>query len=151
MVMVGFKKDTGKAYALKRQVSAASTRLRPRPALQRICRAAPPRRALPRAALHARGRGCARACTQNISMVIDKSMVEAALIERKAVCELRSRFVLDAEYAFHDGVHLVLALRCMPGGDVHFHLEKAPFDGPKLRFYLASVILGLEALRGRGL
>ena len=106
MVMVGFKKDTGKAYALKRQ---------------------------------------------NISQVIEKNMVEAALIERKAVCELQSRFILDCESAFHDDVHLVLALRIMPGGDVHFHLETGgAFDGPKLQFYIASVVLGLEVLHGAG-
>ena len=106
MVMVGFKKDTGRAYALKRQ---------------------------------------------NVSMVIEKTMVEAALIERKAVCELRSRFILDAEYAYHDNVHIVIALRIMPGGDVHYWLQqKGSFSGPTLQFYLASVVLGLEALHGAG-
>ena len=38
---------------------------------------------------------------------------------------------------------LTLALRCMPGGDVHFHLQKEPFDGPKLTFYLAVAIVSL--------
>ena len=51
-------------------------------------------------------------------MLIDKKMVSSARIEQRAVCQLKSRFILDAEYAYHDGVHIVLALRCMPGGDV---------------------------------
>ena len=34
-----------------------------------------------------------------LALSFSHSMCEAALIERKAVCELRSRFILDAEYA----------------------------------------------------
>ena len=61
---------------------------------------------------------------------------------------MASRFILDAEAAFHDGMHIVLALRIMTGGDVHFHLQKHAFDGAKLQFYLASVVLGLVGALG---
>lgn len=106
-VTVGFKKDTGRPYALKRQSTA---------------------------------------------QVIDKSMHVAALLERRVLCELHSRFVLDALYAFHDDKNLVLALRIMPGGDVHFHLKRSgALGGPALKFYLASVILGLERLHAFGI
>ena len=75
-------------------------------------------------------------------------------MEHRVLTQLRSPFVLDAAYAFLEEKHSVFATRFMAGGALGSYIGKQP-DGPGLgsatRFYLASVVLGLEALHAAGI
>jgi protein-serine/threonine kinase len=69
---------------------------------------------------------------------------------------VRSSFLLDCPYAFIDDKDLVLAVRMMPGGDLSYYLKErkeagTPGLGPAaVQFYIASTVLGLQALHGAG-
>lgn len=69
---------------------------------------------------------------------------------------MRSSHLLDCPYAFIDNKDLVLAVRMMIGGDLSFHLkERKQLGNPGLgahgvQYYIASTLLGLEALHGAG-
>ena len=69
-----------------------------------------------------------------------------AWIEHRVLTSLRSRFLLDATFAFTDGRETWLATRYMDGGDLSHYLRHRRGLGAAARFYLASVILGVEAL-----
>ena len=75
-------------------------------------------------------------------------------VEHRVLTEMRSRFLLDATYAFVDEKHVVFATRLMSGGNLSAFVGKQA-DGPGLgsaaRFYLASVVLGLECLHAHGI
>uniref|UniRef100_A0A7S4F4H9 Protein kinase domain-containing protein n=1 Tax=Chrysotila carterae TaxID=13221 RepID=A0A7S4F4H9_CHRCT len=117
---------------------------------------------------------------QNTAMVMGKDHVDKILTEWRVHTAVHSRFVLECLYSYVDDKDLVLALRLMPGGDLSLYVKRAieqevEMDGflryglDKLsvespmnsslwidqptricRFYLASVVLGLEALHTAG-
>ena len=69
-----------------------------------------------------------------------------AWLEHRVLTNLRSRFLLDATFAFADDRETWLATRYMDGGDLSRYLRHRRGLGSAARFYLASVILGFEAL-----
>ena len=81
-----------------------------------------------------------------------ESTAASILLEHRILTSISSRFLVDAAYAFRDGPELVLALRMMAGGDLAFHLKKSKegLSADAVRFYLASAMLGLEALHAHG-
>ncbi|KAL1511998.1 hypothetical protein AB1Y20_005273 [Prymnesium parvum] len=72
-------------------------------------------------------------------------------MEHRCLTSIRSRFLLNAFYAFVDAKHLVFVTRLMPGGTLSHSIRKQIGDSPATRFYLASIVLGLEALHSRSI
>jgi hypothetical protein len=79
----------------------------------------------------------------------DKEYGKRAWLEHRILTQIRSPFLLDAAYAFIEPRHTVLATTFMPGGTISSYVARLPGGlglGDVTRFYLASVLLGLEAL-----
>ena len=83
---------------------------------------------------------------QPLSQLVPGGTAKRAWIEHLVLTSLRSRFLLDATFAFTDGRETWLATRYMDGGDLSRYLRHRRGLGAAARFYLASVILGVEAL-----
>jgi len=84
-----------------------------------------------------------------IGRIVKKSSdVEAAKLEWKITSSMTSKFLTDASYGYVNSDEIVLVLRLMPGGDLNYYLknEKKGFKLSVVKYYLGSVILGLEAL-----
>ena len=75
---------------------------------------------------------------------------------RSILTSVRSLHLLDCPYAFIDKKDLVLAVRMMVGGDLSYYLKERKsagtpgLGGPAVQYYIASTLLGLEALHGAG-
>ena len=71
-------------------------------------------------------------------------------LEHRILTKIRSPFLLDAAYSFiEEERRSVLATRFMPGGTLGSYVGRqasGPGLGSAARFYIASVVLGLEAL-----
>lgn len=101
------------------------------------------------AVFHAEHRtsGCAYALKrQSLLQLVSKDHKKRAWLEHRILTSLKSRFLLDATFAWVDERETVLATRFMAGGDVSRYLRGRKGLGEAARFYLASVVLGLEAL-----
>ena len=64
-----------------------------------------------------------------------------------------SPFIVSLIYAFQSSSALCLVLDLMTGGDLSFHLDRAPsrrFPEEAARYYAARTLLGLEALHDAG-
>ena len=64
-----------------------------------------------------------------------------------------SPFIVSLTYAFQSSTALCLVLDLMTGGDLSFHLDRAPerrFPEEAARYYAARTLLGLEALHDAG-
>ena len=64
-----------------------------------------------------------------------------------------SPFIVSLIYAFQSSTALCLVLDLMTGGDLSFHLDRAPerrFPEEAARYYAARTLLGLEALHDAG-
>jgi len=72
--------------------------------------------------------------------------------EHLAMKKVSSRFVMPLHYSFIDNeFNACLVMKMMQGGDLTFYLNKHEyFDDNTTRFYVASIILGLEALHRGG-
>jgi serine/threonine protein kinase len=69
--------------------------------------------------------------------------------EMKVLTKMRSPFVLNLKYSFHDENSLYLVFDMCSGGDLKFHLNSIKdrcFPTDRARFYAASVLLGLAHL-----
>jgi serine/threonine protein kinase len=105
-------------------------------------------------------RACKKADTGRLyaMKVMDKRRVHAkraeslVLNERAILAKARSPFVVGLRYAFQTASDLVLVQDLMVGGDLAFHISKAPdhcLDEGRARFYAAQLVLGLEHLHGQ--
>nr|XP_020454658.1 rhodopsin kinase-like [Monopterus albus] len=76
---------------------------------------------------------------------------EGAIVEKRILAKVHSRFIVMLAYAFQTKTDLCLIMTIMNGGDLRFHMydvdEKSPgFDEKRACFYTAQVICGLEHL-----
>lgn len=87
-------------------------------------------------------------------VIVHKQMQEEVLRELALLREVgSSHFVASAYYAFQDFSHLYLVLDLYLGGDLRFHLSKAPerhLSAAQVTFYGASLVLALDFLHTRG-
>lgn len=98
-------------------------------------------------------------------LVQSASNVQSCWLERHTMIQLRSPFLVPVYYAFQDAYHIYLVMHFMPGGDLHFLLQNKrmlakgrrgpgsmqPLPESHARFYLAEILLALEALHSFGL
>ncbi|XP_074528370.1 rhodopsin kinase GRK1b [Halichoeres trimaculatus] len=76
---------------------------------------------------------------------------EGAIVEKRILAKVHSRFIVSLAYAFQTKTDLCLVMTIMNGGDLRFHIynvdEKNPgFDEKRARYYAAQIICGLEHL-----
>ncbi|KAJ7996089.1 hypothetical protein DPEC_G00233460 [Dallia pectoralis] len=76
---------------------------------------------------------------------------EGAIVEKRILAKVHSRFIVSLAYAFQTKSDLCLVMTIMNGGDLRFHMynvdEKNPgFNEKRACFYIAQIILGLEHL-----
>lgn len=70
--------------------------------------------------------------------------------EKKVLSKMKSPFVLNLKYSFHNEESFYLIFDMCSGGDLKYHLREAGGDGrfplERAKFYAAEVLLGLEFL-----
>ncbi|KAJ8003415.1 hypothetical protein DPEC_G00148080 [Dallia pectoralis] len=76
---------------------------------------------------------------------------EGALVEKRILAKVHSRFIVSLAYAFQSKTELCLVMTIMNGGDLRYHIynvnENHPgFDEPRACFYAAQIIQGMEHL-----
>ncbi|XP_051542319.1 rhodopsin kinase GRK1b [Myxocyprinus asiaticus] len=76
---------------------------------------------------------------------------DGAIIEKRILAKVHSRFIVTLAYAFQTKTDLCLVMTIMNGGDLRFHMynvdEKNPgFNEVRACFYTAQIICGLEHL-----
>ncbi|XP_031150487.1 rhodopsin kinase GRK1-like [Sander lucioperca] len=76
---------------------------------------------------------------------------EGAMVEKRILEKVHSRFIVSLAYAFQTKDELCLVMTIMNGGDLKYHIylvdENNPgFDEPRACFYIAQIIQGLEHL-----
>ncbi|XP_054028877.1 rhodopsin kinase GRK1 [Dryobates pubescens] len=76
---------------------------------------------------------------------------EAALVEKRILARVHSRFIVSLACAFQTKSDLCLVMTLMNGGDLRYHIynvdEANPgFLEPRAVFYTAQILLGLEHL-----
>ncbi|KAG0254232.1 hypothetical protein BG011_005879 [Mortierella polycephala] len=86
----------------------------------------------------------------NKAKCIRMRAVENIIQERRLLEEVESPLICNLRYAFQDDENLFMVLDLMLGGDLRFHLERAgPMREDVVRFYVAELILALDALHSR--
>ncbi|KAF7650506.1 hypothetical protein LDENG_00125380 [Lucifuga dentata] len=76
---------------------------------------------------------------------------EGAIVEKRILAKVHSRFIVTLAYAFQTKTDLCLVMTIMNGGDLRFHMynvdEKNPgFNEKRACFYTAQIVCGLEHL-----
>ncbi|XP_019750012.1 rhodopsin kinase GRK1 isoform X1 [Hippocampus comes] len=76
---------------------------------------------------------------------------EGAMVEKRILEKVHSRFIVSLAYAFQTKEELCLVMTIMNGGDLKYHIylvdENNPgFDEPRACFYIAQIIQGMEHL-----
>ncbi|XP_034991277.1 rhodopsin kinase GRK1 [Zootoca vivipara] len=76
---------------------------------------------------------------------------EGAIVEKRILAKVHSRFIVTLAYAFQTKNDLCLVMTLMNGGDLRYHVynvdEKNPgFSESRAIFYTAQIICGLEHL-----
>uniref|UniRef100_A0A8C8SVL0 G protein-coupled receptor kinase n=1 Tax=Pelusios castaneus TaxID=367368 RepID=A0A8C8SVL0_9SAUR len=76
---------------------------------------------------------------------------EGAIVEKRILAKVHSRFIVTLAYAFQTKTDLCLVMTLMNGGDLRYHVynvdEKNPgFPEARAVFYTAQIICGLEHL-----
>ncbi|XP_030648400.1 rhodopsin kinase GRK1b [Chanos chanos] len=76
---------------------------------------------------------------------------DGAIVEKRILAKVHSRFIVTLAYAFQTKTDLCLVMTIMNGGDLRFHMynvdEKNPgFNETRTCFYAAQIICGLEHL-----
>ncbi|KAF5902614.1 centromere-associated protein E, partial [Clarias magur] len=76
---------------------------------------------------------------------------EGAMVEKRILARVHSRFIVSLAYAFQSKTELCLVMTIMNGGDLRYHIynvdENNPgFDEPRACYYAAQIIQGLEHL-----
>ncbi len=64
--------------------------------------------------------------------------------EMRVLAKMRSPFVLNLKYSFHNDKALYMVFDMCDGGDLKYHLRNGPFSKKRAQFYAAQVLLGLE-------
>ncbi|KAM5312572.1 rhodopsin kinase GRK1 [Glossophaga mutica] len=81
---------------------------------------------------------------------------QGAMVEKKILTKVHSRFIVSLAYAFETKTDLCLVMTIMNGGDLRYHIynvdeENPGFQEPRAVFYTAQIISGLEHLHQRGI
>ncbi|XP_075895982.1 rhodopsin kinase GRK1-like [Nelusetta ayraudi] len=76
---------------------------------------------------------------------------EGAMVEKRILEKVHSRFIVSLAYAFQTKEELCLVMTIMNGGDLKYHIylvdENNPgFSEPRACFYICQIIQGLEHL-----
>ncbi|XP_007537506.1 rhodopsin kinase GRK1 [Erinaceus europaeus] len=76
---------------------------------------------------------------------------QGAMVEKKILSKVHSRFIVSLAYAFETKTDLCLVMTLMNGGDLRYHIynvneEQPGFEEPRAVFYTAQIISGLEHL-----
>ncbi|KFO35026.1 rhodopsin kinase GRK1 [Fukomys damarensis] len=79
---------------------------------------------------------------------------QGAMVEKKILAKVHSRFIVSLAYAFETKSDLCLVMTIMNGGDIRYHIynvdeENPGFPEPRAVFYTAQIISGLEHLHQR--
>ncbi|KAM6178127.1 rhodopsin kinase GRK1 [Rhynchocyon petersi] len=79
---------------------------------------------------------------------------QGAIVEKKILEKVHSRFIVSLAYAYETKMDLCLVMTIMNGGDVRYHIynvneENPGFEEPRAVFYTAQIISGLEHLHQR--
>uniref|UniRef100_A0AC35FD95 Protein kinase domain-containing protein n=1 Tax=Panagrolaimus sp. PS1159 TaxID=55785 RepID=A0AC35FD95_9BILA len=70
--------------------------------------------------------------------------------ERDIMAYSKSEWIVRLHYAFQDKTHLYMVMEYMPGGDVANLMLNYEIDEEWARFYVAELILALDALHSMG-
>ncbi|XP_008683150.1 rhodopsin kinase GRK1 [Ursus americanus] len=81
---------------------------------------------------------------------------QGAMVEKKILAKVHSRFIVSLAYAFETKTDLCLVMTVMNGGDIRYHIynmneENPGFQEPRAVFYTAQIISGLEHLHQRAI
>ncbi|KAM5278753.1 rhodopsin kinase GRK1 isoform 1-T1 [Hipposideros larvatus] len=81
---------------------------------------------------------------------------QGAMVEKKILAKVHSRFIVSLAYAFETKTDLCLVMTIMNGGDLRYHIynvneENPGFQEPRAIFYTAQIISGLEHLHQRAI
>ncbi|CAK6442704.1 unnamed protein product [Pipistrellus nathusii] len=81
---------------------------------------------------------------------------QGAMVEKKILSKVHSRFIVSLAYAFETKTDLCLVMTIMNGGDLRYHIynvdeENPGFQQPRAVFYAAQILGGLEHLHQRGI
>ncbi|MEE6470580.1 hypothetical protein FKM82_009005 [Ascaphus truei] len=76
---------------------------------------------------------------------------EGAMVEKRILAKVHSRFIVSLAYAFQTKTEVCLVMTIMNGGDLRFHIynvdeENPGIDEPRACFYTAQIICGMEHL-----
>ncbi|XP_012860546.1 rhodopsin kinase GRK1 [Echinops telfairi] len=79
---------------------------------------------------------------------------QGAIVEKKILAKVHSRFIVSLAYAFETKTDLCLVMTIMNGGDLRYHIynvdeENPGFREPRAVFYAAQMVCGLEHLHQR--
>ncbi|XP_003413674.1 rhodopsin kinase GRK1 [Loxodonta africana] len=79
---------------------------------------------------------------------------QGAMVEKKILAKVHSRFIVSLAYAFETKADLCLVMTIMNGGDIRYHIynvseDNPGFEEPRAVFYTAQIISGLEHLHQR--
>ncbi|XP_069493229.1 rhodopsin kinase GRK1 [Ambystoma mexicanum] len=76
---------------------------------------------------------------------------EGAMVEKRILSKVHSRFIVSLAYAFQTKTDACLVMTIMNGGDLRYHIynvdeENPGFDEIRASFYTAQIICGMEHL-----
>ena len=84
-------------------------------------------------------------------------MLKDILIEREVLSKVNSRFCVSLYYAWQNDDDVALVITLMPGGDLEFLMKGretksgySAMDMPMIKYYAASMALGLQAVHEMG-
>ncbi|KAL2087415.1 hypothetical protein ACEWY4_016243 [Coilia grayii] len=99
-----------------------------------------------------RGTGKMYACKKlNKKRLKKRKGFEGAMVEKRILARVHSRFIVSLAYAFQTKTELCLVMTIMNGGDLRFHIynvdeDNPGFDEPRACYYCAQIIQGMEHL-----
>ena len=72
--------------------------------------------------------------------------------EKELLTKLNDPFLMNMHYSFSDEENLYFVMDLMTGGDLSYHYHKQPgcFTEEQTKFFVACIILGLEAMHKKG-
>jgi len=86
------------------------------------------------------------------NMIIQRNELEHTRSEKSILQQLDCPFLVKLHYTFQTSSKLYFILDYVNGGELFFHLQnQKKFDGERVRFYCAEIILGLKYLHEKGI
>ena len=89
--------------------------------------------------------------TLNKTEMLKKDQLAHVKAERDVLAEADSPWIVQLYFSFQDAQYLYLIMEFLPGGDLMTMLIKYDtFSEPVTRFYIAEIVLALEAIHSLG-